>query len=270
MECTFNMYVYIHRKIENVLWMQCEDLLKREMQKQAVFLAIDNVTDNIKSIEQAKIFLSASFNNGSIVIVTTRSLEVLKLHHLDIDESNCLEMPELQKDEAKSLFMENAICDYETRMEVDDEIIDSCLKRCYFKKGDRKSYHYHPLALKVLGIQLGCSKYDRKKWGIMLEELDLFNLYREEEHPIFSILRKSFDILSSMDRMLFMDVALYLPRQEIWDFKMTSFEWLSMVHGTGVHDIMERVRLFFDQYLQCENALDCCKVLLFYKWPLYF
>jgi hypothetical protein len=59
-------------------------------------------------------------------------------------------MPELQKDEAKSLFMENAIFDYETRMEVDDEIIDSCLKRCYFKKGYGKSYHYHPLALKVL------------------------------------------------------------------------------------------------------------------------
>jgi hypothetical protein len=181
------------------------------MQKQAVFLAIDNMSDNIKSIEQAKIFLSAGFDNGSIVIVTARSLEVLKLCHLGIDGSNCLEMPELQKDEAKSLFMENANFDCETRMDVDDEIIDSCLKRCYFKKGDGKSYHYHPLALKVLGVQLGCSKYDRNKWATKLKELDLFNLHREEEHPIFSILRKSFDILSSMDRMLFMDVALFLP-----------------------------------------------------------
>jgi hypothetical protein len=51
---------------------------------------------------------------------------------------------------------------------------------------------------------------------------------------------------------------------------MTSFEWLSMVHGTSVHDIMERVRLIYVQYFQCENALDCCKVLLFYRWPSYF
>jgi hypothetical protein len=233
------------------------------MQKQAVFLAIDNMSDNIKSIEQAKIFLSAGFDNGSIVIVTARSLEVLKLCHLGIDGSNCLEMPELQKDEAKSLFMENANFDCETRMDVDDEIIDSCLKRCYFKKGDGKSYHYHPLALKVLGVQLGCSKYDRNKWATKLKELDLFNLHREEEHPIFSILRKSFDILSSMDRMLFMDVALFLPGERFLNLNMTSFEWLSMVHGTNVRDIMERVRLFFVHYFQCENDLDWCKVLFF-------
>lgn len=234
--------------------MQCQDLLKREMKKQAIFLAIDNMSDNTKSIEQAKTFLTAGFANGSIVIVTARSSEVLKLCHLDIDESNCLGMPELQKDEAKSLFVEHAICDSETGTEVDDEIIDRCLKRCYFRKGDGKSYHYHPLALKVLGIQLGCTKYDRNKWAAGLKEFDTFNRQREEEHPIFSILRKSFDILLPMDRMLFMDVALFLPDDNLYEFdregNMSWFEWLSMVHGTSVDDIVERVRVFCTLYLQ--------------------
>ena len=214
------------------------------MQKQTVFLAIDNMSDNVMSIDLVKLFLSAGFHYGSVVVVTARSLEVLKTHHLNLDENSCLEMPELQKDEAKALFLQHAICDQEARAEVDNDILDRCLKRCYFRKGAGKSYHYHPLALKVLGIQLGFYKYDQNKWASLLKEFDTFNRRREDTHPIFSILRRSFDTLKPEDRMLFMDVALFLPEPVLSKTKWTALEWLSMVHGTSVHDMMERVRLF--------------------------
>lgn len=46
------------------------------------------------------------------------NLEVLKMHHLGIDENNSLEMPELELDEAKSLFLQHVIHDNSTRNEV--------------------------------------------------------------------------------------------------------------------------------------------------------
>ena len=76
-------------------------LLKREMPKHAIFLAIDNMSDGQKSLKQAKLFLSGGFAVGSIVIVTSRSLDVLRIQHLGIDENNCLEMHELELNEAK-------------------------------------------------------------------------------------------------------------------------------------------------------------------------
>ena len=141
--------------------------------------------------------------------------------------------------------MEYAIRDNETRKKVDDEVLRTCVKRCYFKKGVEGSFHYHPLALKVLALQLGCSKYDRVKWKEQLQEPDVFNGQREGSHPIFSILRKSFDNLQPEDKMLFMDVALFLPVQVRTVSNWTLFEWLKMLHRTSLQDMMKRVRLFF-------------------------
>lgn len=245
--------------------MQCEDLLKKEMRKQAFFLAIDNVSDSIESIEQARTLLSAGFghmsdnvesideaktifsagsDHESIIIVTARSLDILKLRHLNIDENNCLEMPELNRREAKALFLQHAKCDSEVRNEVDDKIITRCVNRCYFQKlSDRKTYHYHPLALMVLGTQLGANKFDPVKWAAQLKELDTFNQFRSSKHPIFSILRKSFDTLLPKDKMLFMDVALFLPQAGWYNYNVSN--WLSMVHGTSVRSVREGVSLFY-------------------------
>lgn len=149
------------------------------------FLAIDNMSDDRKSIEQANIFLNGRFGCGSIVIVTSRSLEVLKMHHLGINENNCLEMPELEFHDAKSLFLQHAICDIKTSKEVSDDLIEQFVERCHFKKSDGKSYYYHPLALKTLGMQLGCTKYDVQKWEAELKVLDAYNRRRELEHHYF-------------------------------------------------------------------------------------
>lgn len=131
-------------------WVQCKGLLKEAILKQPIFLAVDNIFDDIKSIEEVNVFLKGGFAKGSVVVLTARSLDVLQNAHLGLDGSNCFEMPELNKDDAKSLFLEHAVCD-EERMKVEIDIVDRSLNRCYFKKGNGKSYHYHPLALKVLG-----------------------------------------------------------------------------------------------------------------------
>ena len=73
---------------------------------------------------------------------------------------------------------------------------------------------------------------------------DTFNQLQEREHPIFSILRRSFDTLKPEDQLLFMDVALFYPEEEngvYWSCNV--FEWLSMVHGVSMDAIMRRVRL---------------------------
>jgi hypothetical protein len=93
-----------------------------------------------------------------------------------------------------------------------EHYLKQCIRQCYFRKGDCcKSGHYHPLALKVLGGQFGS---DPKEWIDKLNELDPFNQYEEEEkdHPIFSILGRSFERLKQEDQFIFMDVAIFFPK----------------------------------------------------------
>src|ERR1700737_3383548 len=86
------------------VFLQCEDvLLKLENWKQKTFLTIDNVWDDFDSLQQGKLFLRAPFVEGSWVIVTSRFRKTLK--SLNVDESACLEMPELDKDDARNLFL---------------------------------------------------------------------------------------------------------------------------------------------------------------------
>ena len=210
---------------------------KRLSQTKSV-LTIDNVC-NEKTMKQAKDLLKVRYEPGSIVIVTARSLELLQ--DLKIHEKNCIEMPELEEDEAKHLFLYHAT----PESEVDEEFVMRCVERCNFGKGDRRSYHYHPLALKVLGTQVG---YESEPWNLQFDEVDIFNPLREKEHPIFSVLRKSFDTLLPEDQLLFMDAALFYPERSFflreWE-PINIFDWLSMMHGLSVDVVKRRVRHFF-------------------------
>ena len=127
--------------------------------------------------------------------------------------------------------------DFESRNGIDDRLVQRCIKRCHFHKDSGStSYHYHPLALNVLGSQLGF--IDPKEWRAQLDNVDedIFNASRDNGHPIFSILRKSFDTLVPEDQLLFMDVVLFLPREDTyyildqdgihWDV----YKWLGKVH----------------------------------------
>ncbi|KAG0601427.1 hypothetical protein M758_11G109900 [Ceratodon purpureus] len=219
---------------------ECYSLLKQNIIKQKVFIAIDNVFDSSKCLEEAGAYLKLNYSPNSVVVVTARSLDQLEM--VKIEKTNCMEMPDLEKDEARSLFLYHATdagrVQDAPEVEVGEEIIKRCLKKCYFGKGREGKHHYHPLALEVLGRQL---VYNLEPWKVQLDELDAgdaFNQLREREsqHPIFSILRRSFDMLGDEDQLLFMDAALFNSQLEI-DVLM----WLSIVNGMSVNLVKQQL-----------------------------
>ena len=122
------------------------------MFRRPVFLAIDNISDTVESIDQAKTYLKAGYNQGSRVIVAARSLR--QLTGLGISESECLEMPELELDEDRSLFLDQFEQIPENIDDDKEELLMRCVKRCCFRKGNSVNYQFIPLALRALGVQL--------------------------------------------------------------------------------------------------------------------
>jgi hypothetical protein len=231
--------------------------LKSHVVKERVFLALDNVSD--ESEEQAKSYLQANFGDGSVVLITARSVDQLQC--LGVHKDNCFAMLELELEEAKSLFLSY------TRLkknEVDQELLEKCVKRCYFSKGQSSSsdyMHYHPLALKVLGCEVGdlARQYGITRQVVLLTRINTFNLSRQKEHPVFSILRSSFDSLLEEDQLLFLHVALFLPNPfvNVVFTVCLGMDWLSMVHGEKENDIALRVSVV--HAFQC---LWVCRILL--------
>ncbi|KAG0621673.1 hypothetical protein M758_3G039500 [Ceratodon purpureus] len=241
--------------------------LQRDMTNIGVFLAIDNASG--ATSKQALTLLRAKYGPGSVVLVTARSIDVLK--SLRINESECIAMPELEIDEAKALFLYHAACIPNTHNEADEELISSCVQRCCFRKGGGISYHYHPLALQALGEQLGRVGYVPGKWWALLNEIDFFNPFREPEHPVFSILRKSFDALNAQDQLLFMDAALFVPYSiggydDFYGYKWNVFEWFGMVHGISMNTVIARLENLKSKSL-LENLGDgFCRIGMHDLW----
>lgn len=249
----------------NLLQLQCKDQLKRCIVKQPIFLAIDNVDED--SAEQAKTYLRAKhlFGNGSMVVVTSRSL--CQLEALNIHKDDCLGMPELELCEARELFRNHAKSIGDVEYELDERIIARCLQMCRFNKGDGESYHYHPLALTVLGNevreQMTRDIFDPTLWYSRFSRIEESYKVLETKKQIFSILRISYDTLVHNDQMLFMDVALFMRNSGSRDSNSFDsvgpnlYEWLEMVHGVGKHDELKaRVSFCFrlEFHLSC---LDC-------------
>ncbi|KAG0588953.1 hypothetical protein KC19_2G280800 [Ceratodon purpureus] len=233
---------------------QLQNALREGIIKDPIFLTLDNMSDNDASIAEVQSYLSARLPARSIVIVTAHSKDWLLRVRPYIDVNKCMRMPELMLEEAKSLFVNSSHAHLKDGM--DEKLILRCVKRCYFKKQNRsRRCHYHPLALDVLGRQLS-RLTDLNEWVMLLDRIDedIFNQSRENNHPIFSILRKSFDALSPGDQLLFMDVALYLPNEDpyallsaqLFGGAYNVFDWLLVVHNFQRNDdvmrALERLR----------------------------
>ena len=68
---------------------QCGYRLKEEMKKQRVFLTIDNVVDSSESLKEASVYIQAEYGNGSVIVVTARSIDQLQM--VNINKRDCLE-----------------------------------------------------------------------------------------------------------------------------------------------------------------------------------
>jgi len=202
------------------------------MQQQEVFLSLDNVSDD--QIDEARMYLKVGYHPKSILLVTARSIDILK--SLKIKKRDCMEMPELQKEDATNLFLYHA-APHETLDNNDWEIIKQCVDKCRFEKAD--AYHYLPLALKVWGSQLGSISSHPSKWVKSLKILNdhKFNPLRVLNHPVFSLLRQGYDMLRQEERHIFLDLALFFsPLGSHYMFSI--WDWLSIIHKKS-RDIIE-------------------------------
>ncbi|KAG0556582.1 hypothetical protein KC19_11G064700 [Ceratodon purpureus] len=229
-------------------------LLKERVHKHKVLLAIDNVWDSSVSRDAALTFLQAGFHCDSMVLVTARTRDILV--RLGIEENHCIEMPELDEDEATKLFLHHAL-PYCLQLEGPQrEVVVQCVERCRFDKGGamgKSGFQYLPLAIKVLAGQLGGSSKDPLDWREGMWKLN-FNLSQERVHPVFSVLRTGYDSLSVSQQLLFMDVALFgpgpnsrIPRLcRYWQEDIifgNVFCWLSLLHKRSLSDTKDDLQI---------------------------
>ncbi|KAG0554019.1 hypothetical protein KC19_12G056800 [Ceratodon purpureus] len=234
--------------------------LKKQLCTQPIFLTLDNVHDDFKTLEVAQTYLKASYGSGSVVLVTARSISVLK--KLNLDATNCLEMPELEENEAETLFLSYA--DLPSRHEVDEGLLKDCIERCHFLKGDGRSRHYHPLALKVLGQQLGCNT---TKWAAQLRNIDTFNQLKDKTNPVYSILRNSYDSLDRKHQMMFMDLALLVtPECDNHEVGVTRRDLLCYVHEAAVEDVKDMLEVLKRKSLLEDLSEDFTKIGMHDLW----
>lgn len=199
------------RGFENWDHGQCQNYLQKEVRRKETFLAIDNVSP--ETATQASVYLDFGFHENSVVLVTARTRSILT-SHLQIDERDCMEMPDLEKNEATRLFLKRVgLGDDSVWIKDHDNIVQKCVEECLYSKGDDADHHYHPLSLLVLGGQL--RSVDPSKWQeILAEEPDIkFNLSGEMPHPVFSIFERSYYSLGRAEQLLFMDVAFFTPER---------------------------------------------------------
>jgi hypothetical protein len=219
-----------------------------------VFLAVDNV--DFETLDEAREFLNIwkkpagnrRVDEDCVVIVTARSIEILV--RLGIDEGDCLEMPELDHEQAKCLFRESA----ELSNERAWEDVEYCVEKCWFRKDNKEvqpGYHYHPLALVVFGKQLlnsgRCFESEVKEIkqrNMNSKESKIFN-----DDNLFGVLRRGYDFLPEpFHKSLFMDVVLFNPLRDSTEYNRRPlsfwrdskehnrsgarlYEWLMIVHN---------------------------------------
>eukprot|EP01018_Ginkgo_biloba_P033964 Gb_01384 [translate_table: standard] len=226
-----------------------QDLLQKRMYSQKVFLALDNVSENEKSLQEARSFLRVGFRIGSMVLVTARSLPVLLELLGNASQTNCVALPDLLEEEATDILLQRALPDLEgLSLTVDQqEIIQHCTSSCKFKRDiatantyigvpgyEINEYQYHPLALNAIGAQLGSNPNSWKERAARLN----FKRSRDNEHPIFSVLESSFQTLpSERHRQIFLDIALYVPFN--LDTIQEICQWLTLMYEETPDGIME-------------------------------
>ena len=114
-----------------------------------------------------------------------------------------MEIPSLLEHEAKALFMHHAESAKSILSKLEEEALEKLIKHCCFKVNGARQ-EYHPLALRALGTRAGT--VDTKEWLDVAANLKYD--VTGNVHPVFSILRSSYDTLSPECQRMFLDLAL--------------------------------------------------------------
>ena len=203
-----------------------------------MFLAVDNVEDAESSRQQAQDFLKCTFSAGSKVLVTGRSSIVVR-NVLGRDEQFiCKPVPNVDAIEALSIFLDKAGPGKSiTSLSAEEKsVVCKCAEQACFSR------KYHPLALRALASYY--YEVDARNplcWQSHLDDIHKLRLCRESESgTIFQILGLGFGKLPKATKLLFLDVALFIPpRRRFLD--ITTIEWLSAMHGEETSTIKRKV-----------------------------
>ena len=222
-----------------------------------MFLAIDNVWDDPPSLEEANGYLTNELHPESKVLVTARCKETLR--NLGIEEECCFAMPDLRKEDAMGLFLHHA-CPSPSPIKLANpehlKVVRDCISYArYSKRGDTemsRAYHFHPLALKVLGLFMKTLTPFPSKW---IEKLNNREILGSKMKDVRSVLRTSFDMLPEDDhRAMFLDVAIYAPKSYYGGYNAPTVkevcEWLSIVYAQEIEVVKDKV----SSLNMCDNA----------------
>jgi hypothetical protein len=223
-----------------------------------VFLAIDNVWDDPRSLGEAHGYLVRELHPESKVLVTARCKETLR--SLGIPEDCCFVMPDLREEDAMDLFLHNA-CPSPSPIDLANpkhlKVIKDCISYAWHSKGcDTKlspTYHFHPLALKVLGLYMKTLTPFPSKW---IEKLNSPKILGSKVKDVNLVLRTSFDMLLEDDhRAMLLDVAIYAPERCYNRFKAPTVEevcqWLSIVYEQEIEVVKDKV----SSLNMCDDAI---------------
>ncbi|GLJ23430.1 hypothetical protein SUGI_0443460 [Cryptomeria japonica] len=196
------------------------------------FLVVDNIGDERESIDEARNLLDAGFGEGSMILLTARSPNILKSVIPEI-ENSIVPVPALNEDEAIAVLMDLPL---EKVFELSSEQKHNarkCAQSCLFRRqGWEEGNYNNPLALKTYGAYLR-DKFtcDSSKW-VQIPEFSQYSVKYEAHQNIFAIFELSFNGLYRRHLKIFMLLNLYLPQSRNYrDYK--SFDeirkWLALV-----------------------------------------
>ena len=184
------------------------------------------------------------------MIVTSRSKKTLI--RIGVDEDACFEIPEIDKDDAREIFLYHADTGKSFENDKDVHAIEECIKSCYLGKGEGRGLHYHPLSLKALGEGLNSARKEPSVWMEDLLNLKSSSYPQEQINALFNIRKINFDRLSKGEQELFLDLAMFSPfcapdftqglmvfPESVSDFKPDLMEWLCLVHNKE-KDVIEK------------------------------
>ena len=230
--------------------------MREYMKRDPVFLAIDNVTNDVSSRKEAHEYLMLGFHAGSRILIPSRS-EVI-VQDLLPGVKFCMSMPSLTVNEAGSIFLRSAAPMKSIFMLTDEEqrIVGLCIEQCLFESDQEESgsnsgqdelrfltadhllslrrNSYHPLALSALGdfFYRFSGNTHILRWEDHLERNK--HLVKDVWRcpTIMRVISLQFNILHPSEQLLFLDIGLFT--EDLVEWHQLSYhlwiEWLSRLH----------------------------------------